>query len=524
MEEKWSEEEIAILKEYAPKYHYKELVKVLPNRSISAINTRAHILGIELITDYYKLNDETAKYIKENWGRISIRKLACNLKVTPKIIYRYKKELNLPDIQRRIKWTKEQIEKLRKLSKKMTIDELAKHFKTTKGTISTIAYNENIVLINDSTIWTEEKIVSLKELAKTSTVEEISEIMNMPPNSIRSCAKRNNIKIIQNRNIWTEENTVELTNLINQGKSLIEIALQMNKNDQIIMKKAKELGLNLIIQEENWTKEEIEEFIICAQTMNLDDLVKKFKHTSSSIRKQAKKHNIKIMTERRMWSLEEEQLLEKLVLMDKKTPKEIADILNRTEDAIVVKMKKKGLQVQTGKRSWSKEEERILQDLWGEATIERIAKRLNRTPSSIKNKVFQLGLGSSIQNNYEGLKIGEICELFNVSRTTVENLWIVLGLKYKIKKVSEKFSYIYVEIDDLFEFLEANQNIWDSRNLEINILGKEPVWLKEKRKKDALNPEIIELGLMKQQLILAGKYYLNNEEQTEVPTQKVLSK
>lgn len=523
MEEKWSEEEIAILKEYAPKCHYKELVKVLPNRSISAINLRAHLLGIELITDYYKLNEETADYIRENWGKMSIRDLARNLKVTPKIIYRYKKELNLPDIERKTKWTEEQIEKLRKLSKEKTIDELAKRFKTTKGNISTIAYNNDIVLINSSTIWTDEKITLLKELSKTSTVEEISEIMNISTTSIRSFAKRNNIELIQKRNIWTEENTTELIELINQGKSLIEIVIQMNKNDGIIIKKAKELGLNLIIQEEIWTEEEIEKLMVLSKTTNIEDLVKILKHTSSSIKKQAKKHNIKIITERKMWNLEEEKLLEKLVLIDKKTPKEIASILNRTEDAVVVKMKKKGLQVQTGKRTWTKEEERILEDLWGEATIERIAKKLNRTPSSITNKVFQLGLGSSIQNNYEGLRIEEICELFNVSRTTVENIWIVLGLKYQIKRVSLRFSYLYVEIDDLFEFLEANQNIWDSRNLEINILGKEPEWLKAKRRKDALNPEIIELGLMKQQLIIAGKYYLNNQEQNEV-TQKVLLK
>ena len=42
--------------------------------------------------------------------------------------------------------------------------------------------------------------------------------------------------------------------------------------------------------------------------------------------------------------------------------------------------------------------------------------------------------------------------------------------------------YKYVTIKDLFSFLEQNQNIWDSRYLEKNILGKEPDWLKEKRK------------------------------------------
>lgn len=96
-ESKWTEEEIEILKEYAGKCHYTELVKVLPNRTVGAITAKAHNLGIEIISDYYKLNEETAKYIKENWGKISIRQLARNLKVTTSVIYRYKKELNLPD-------------------------------------------------------------------------------------------------------------------------------------------------------------------------------------------------------------------------------------------------------------------------------------------------------------------------------------------------------------------------------------------------------------------------------------------
>ena len=33
-------------------------------------------------------------------------------------------------------------------------------------------------------------------------------------------------------------------------------------------------------------------------------------------------------------------------------------------------------------------------------------------------------------------------------------------------------------------FLEKNQNEWDSRNLELNILGIEPEWLREKRLRD----------------------------------------
>ncbi len=62
---------------------------------------------------------------------------------------------------------------------------------------------------------------------------------------------------------------------------------------------------------------------------------------------------------------------------------------------------------------------------------------------------------------------------------------VSLGLKLSFRKRSNHSVYSYVQIKDLYEFLEANQNIWDSRNLEKNILGVEPEWLKEKRIKDS---------------------------------------
>lgn len=45
-------------------------------------------------------------------------------------------------------------------------------------------------------------------------------------------------------------------------------------------------------------------------------------------------------------------------------------------------------------------------------------------------------------------------------------------------------AYYTVTWQNLMDFLEANQNEWDSRNVEKNILGLEPEWLIEKRKRD----------------------------------------
>ena len=104
--------------------------------------------------------------------------------------------------------------------------------------------------------------------------------------------------------------------------------------------------------------------------------------------------------------------------------------------------------------------------------------------------------------------------MFGVHRNSVSIYWVALGLKVKTRHISKSLSYQYVEINDLYSFLEQNQNIWDSRLLETNILGKEPEWLKEKRKTDqGKDPEEFGLGrLTKQQLVLAKKYFLDNRE------------
>lgn len=203
-----------------------------------------------------------------------------------------------------------------------------------------------------------------------------------------------------------------------------------------------------------------------------------------------------------------------MTIIDRKTPKEIADILGRSEDAVIIKINRRGLKIQTNdKRFWTEEEETMLSDLWGTESFETIAKKLNRTVSSIKNKAFLLGLGAAMENNYNGLTIKEISDLFSININTISVGWISLGLKYKIQKISKSRSYRYVEIKDLYDFLEANQNIWDSRNLEKNILGVEPEWLKKKRKLDSeQNFEIGQFDLTKQQLILARKFFLELQE------------
>ena len=522
MAKKWSDEEINMLIELSKTFYIGEIAKAL-GRTETAVITKARRLNIDYITLDRKLTEEELKFIKDNWMKIKVSDMARKLQINRNTIQREADLMNLPRLGNNPykKWTNKNIEKLKKLSKTKTITELAKYFKTTKSAVSTIASHNNIKLIDGKVNWSKEDKKALEEYAKTMNLSEIASTMNKSIQSVRIQASRQGLKLLDNEkyenSVWTDNNILELKKLVSEGKTLFEISKIINKKDETISKKARELNIKIKKDEPKiWAEEEIEKLKVLSKTMKLSELVNEFERTSPSIKAMAKKLNIKINADRKNWTKKEYELLKELLEEENKTPKEAAEILDRTEDAIIIKAHRNNIKIQSNsKRFWTEEEEVILSDLWGSESIEMIAKKLNRTESSILNKVFTLGLGSQIDNNYDGLKLKDISDLLGVSVSIISISWVSLGLKVKVKKITKSKSYMYVEIDDLYEFLEKNQNIWDSRNLEKNILGIEPDWLKEKRENDK-NYETGYFGikrLTKQQLINAKNYYLKiNDE------------
>lgn len=164
-------------------------------------------------------------------------------------------------------------------------------------------------------------------------------------------------------------------------------------------------------------------------------------------------------------------------------------------------------------RLWSKEEEQMLKEMWGYAPIERIAKKLNRSLTAISVRADRLNLGAPKNNNLDYLLISQISNIFQISREQISRKWKNHGLKlYKIKLSEKKFVY-GAKVEELLSFLENHQDFFDGRMIEEHILGPEPDWLKEKRKKDFQNPPNLEYYWTKQQeqyalqLLLQGKDY-----------------
>lgn len=225
--------------------------------------------------------------------------------------------------------------------------------------------------------------------------------------------------------------------------------------------------INYII--DNWGKE------------SPHSMKKKFGCTWYAVCKVAQSHSLEIPTSN-TWTDEEINLLREL--SDKYHYSEIAQIMNKTENAIYLKAKRLGITLIQDRRKWTSEEEQMLSDLWGTKSVEYIAKKMKRTIFSLKVKAVRMGLGPMIRNNYDVITISDMVDLLKVSRDRITNTWVKLGLKLNQKKLTKHVSYYTISWQDLMEFLENNQNEWDSRNVEKNMLGPEPDWLQEKRKRD----------------------------------------
>ena len=234
-------------------------------------------------------------------------------------------------------------------------------------------------------------------------------------------------------------------------------------------------------QKYEFTQEQIDYIINNWGVESAHSMKKKFGCSWYAVCNVAKEHGLE-MPDSNAWTEQDIKMLEEL--SSKYHYKEIAKIMSRSENAIYLKAKRLGIVLIQDGRKWTKEEEQKLSDEWGNKSIETIAKNMKRTVFSLKVKAIRMGLGSMLDNNYDIITISDLEELLNVTRDRISRTWVKLGLNVKQKRLTKNMSYFYVTWTDLMIFLEQNQDEWDSRCVEENMLGFEPDWLQEKRKRD----------------------------------------
>lgn len=135
-------------------------------------------------------------------------------------------------------------------------------------------------------------------------------------------------------------------------------------------------------------------------------------------------------------------------------------------------------------KAWTTEEIDYLENKWGIVTVSYIAKKLGRTETSITLKAQRMKLGSRLAGEY----------------VTFNELLTALGLQGSYSWLRDKYinknglpakrkgKYLIIKIDDFWKWAEQHKQILNFCHFEENMLGKEPEWVKEKRKADLSNP------------------------------------
>lgn len=139
-------------------------------------------------------------------------------------------------------------------------------------------------------------------------------------------------------------------------------------------------------------------------------------------------------------------------------------------------------------KKWSKEEIEYLEEKWGNISLEKIAKKLGRTPAAVKTKVCKLDIGMFFESG---------------NLILLKDLLITLG-QYNIEDTISKFKkyncpiryvrikkkiYRKIDLDEFWCWMEQHKDIISFKNFEKNLLGKEPEWVEHKRKLDKHTPK-----------------------------------
>jgi hypothetical protein len=129
-----------------------------------------------------------------------------------------------------------------------------------------------------------------------------------------------------------------------------------------------------------------------------------------------------------------------------------------------------------------------LQDKWGDVSIKYIAKKLDRSISSVKEKANKSGLGDATLS-FEGITLVKLARELGISLTTVKN-WIAQHDFPSIEKVFAVKSQVkVVKYDAFWKWAETHKQLVNLGRLEPLVLGPEPKWAKVKRSADLINVE-----------------------------------
>jgi hypothetical protein len=206
------------------------------------------------------------------------------------------------------------------------------------------------------------------------------------------------------------------------------------------------------------------------------------------------KDNIYYTTKTKPWTKEEDRIIKDYynivavqdihVILPHRSIKKIAD-----------RARNLGLTNQV--KNWSEDEIQYLMNKWGNMTIAKISKKLERSENAILLKAHKLGLKNQVIANGTYLRPKDVADMLNIEVRNVY-YWLEHGyIDYKKLKIRSMKKY-QIGIDSFKDFLEKYQDLWDSKRADMVLIKScfincstmnnyiLPTWLKDKIAEDAM--------------------------------------
>lgn len=135
---------------------------------------------------------------------------------------------------------------------------------------------------------------------------------------------------------------------------------------------------------------------------------------------------------------------------------------------------------------WTKEDLDYLEASWGniKKPVRAIAKKLQKSELAVIQKAIEIGLGGAKTAAEEHMTMNQVHLALKVDTKTIKGWVKEYGLHFTRATVALKQENLLIKKTALLKWLKQHQDLWDATKVEEFILGQEPGWLKEKRKRD----------------------------------------
>lgn len=235
-----------------------------------------------------------------------------------------------------------------------------------------------------------------------------------------------------------------------------------------------------------WSEQELQHLRTSWPDKSDQEIGKDLKRSAWAV--QTMRYKLGIHIDPADWTPEEDAYI--LEHWKDQTDDQTAAALNRTPHAVYKRGVSMGLirrkPGEKGHRPWTPEEEEYLQESWGSVSIQTMCSTLNRSKAAIITRSQKLGLGSFILSG-DYITLNQLlvaCTGTKAAYSYKTTSWVKnRGLPVHTRLIREKRVKV-VYLEEFWPWAEKNRSFLDFSKMEPLILGEEPEWVAEQRRKD----------------------------------------